>query len=125
MATLALMLQVQAGRLEAAVIATVFGVGATLVLFVWLAFVQREGRLQTQVIVRMRELESQLAFRRQDLLRGSQVTDASTGLIASVTDRWFLSVDQTSVLTGTARIVAIGWLTVVVWRWLIWAGAFA
>jgi hypothetical protein len=107
MATLGLMLQVSADELAAAIITSLFGFGGVLVLYFWLSFVQRERRIQRRLIRRMRDLELQLQFSRQSLMKDAEVP----------------AFDQSRVLTATTYIVGSGWLVVIAWRWLLWAGA--
>ena len=122
MAALALMLQVQATELNAALMTSLFGVGAIVILAVWSAFIRRERLLLKALIARMRDLEAQLGFQHQAVLKGVQNFEgAGFGPIDVVGRRMLSRVDQSSVFTVTTRVVAIGWVAVVVWRWVLWA----
>ena len=122
MAALALMLQVQATEFNAAWMTSLFGAGAVVILAVWSAFIRRERLLQKALIVRMHWLEGRLGFERQELLRGVRNEEgAGFGPIDVVTRRLLSPVDQSSVFSVTTRVAAIGWIAVVVWRWVLWA----
>ncbi len=117
MATLALMFQVSSDGLERALVTSLFGAGVVFVLALWIAFVQREARLQKALIDRMRLLEDELGFHRQSTLRdASSHRKTDSGALDDLFGR--ITIDQTGVLKVTGRVVALGWLAVVAWRWI-------
>lgn len=69
LASLALTLQIKATNLAAAVITTVFAMGAVLILGMWLLFLQRETAFQRILVRRLRTLERHLGMRRALLIR--------------------------------------------------------
>jgi hypothetical protein len=116
MAALALMLQVQASDLAAAVISTLFAVGAILILSVWLSFIQRDRRFIKRLTEHMAALETEVGI-------GHQISITAEPPWRPWWLPWPKNADQTTVLAVTACAVSVGWLLVVAWRWLIYLGA--
>jgi hypothetical protein len=113
MATLALMLQIQASDTAAALITTVFAVGALLAVQIWRNLVRREYQLRHESVVRMRELEGQLGMEPQARIL---CRDEATSVASLFPGR------STAALDTTGYLVQLGWMIVAAWRWLIVIG---
>ena len=114
-AALGFALQVSASELATGVVTTVLAVGAVTILRLWMGFVGREKVFARVSIHRMRELENELMMQRQALIKEADTTEASKGLLPN---------DTTKTLVWIGWLALLGWLTVAIWRWAIYAGAF-
>ena len=137
------MLQIGASDLAGAIASTGFALGAVVVLSVWLLYLQRETGFQKVSIHRSRYLEEQLKMRRELLISAFDELaeqDPSRTAYAQLTDRERKDMDDvyekvyrfrlpfvtpggtTDTLYRIGFAVMVGWVFVVVWRWLIYAG---
>lgn len=139
LASLALMLQIQATSLAAAVATTGFAFGAVFVLILWLLFLQRETAFQRVSIRRSRVLEAKLGMRRQALIRAldelasekpgsafNAASDEEREMLDNIYARSyrlrvpFLAPGGTNdTLFRLGYAVIAGWIAVVIWSWLI------
>jgi hypothetical protein len=113
LAALGFALQVTGSEIAAATITTAFAVGAVAILLLWISFVARQNDLQHASILRMRSLEASLGMARQQAIQAADARAAQ-----SIVTRW----GTTAVLQAIGWITLFGWVTVAVWRWLIYAG---
>lgn len=80
--------------------------------------IDRQNGLQKVAFTRMHHLEGRLGMEIEQQLRDYDEGENVEG------GGWLRGVGTTDMLRLISNIVMVGWVTVVLWRWLIYAGLF-